>query len=117
LLDILAFEVPLEFGCRWNASESRAGLTCFDNSGCDRDIRRNSLLTLTVTAGPAGVVVYKTDVVVDALVVLVLTLVARVVVLRVTTTEGEGAVNCYKIVEVLLSVIALSFRAEVDIEI
>lgn len=67
--------------------------------------------------GPAGIVVQKIDVAVDAFGVLVLTLVVRVVVVWVTTTEGEGAVNCCSTIELLLSVVALPFGVEVDVEI
>jgi hypothetical protein len=76
-----------------------------------------AFFALTVTVGPAGIVVYKMDVVVDAFGVLVLTLVVGVVVVWVTTTEGEGAVNCCKNVEVLLSVVVLPFGVEVKVEI
>jgi ABC-type transport system involved in cytochrome c biogenesis permease component len=76
-----------------------------------------AFFALTVTVGPAGIVVYKMDVVVDAFGVLVLILVVRVVVVWVTTTEGEGAVNCCKNVEVLLSVVVLPFSVEVEVEI
>jgi len=57
------------------------------------------------------------DVVVDAFGVFVLILVMREVVVRVAPTEGERAVNCCSTVEVLLSVVALPFGIEVEVQI